>query len=80
MATSMIVPLEEYLHKSYEPDCEYLDGELVERNLGTNSHSRLQESIYSFFRHRRKAWGVTPMLEVRTRNWAAPLSDPGCVL
>ena len=34
MTTSTIVTLEEYLGGSYEPDCEYLDGELVEHGSG----------------------------------------------
>jgi len=29
------VSLEEYLHTSYEPDMEYVDGVLVGRNVGT---------------------------------------------
>lgn len=32
----------EYLRTSYEPDMEYVDGELVERHVGEHSHSRLQ--------------------------------------
>ncbi|MGO4880772.1 MAG: Uma2 family endonuclease [Bryobacteraceae bacterium] len=42
MATSTSVPLEEYLRTSYEPDMEYVDGELVERHVGERKHSRLQ--------------------------------------
>ncbi len=32
MSTATVVPLSEYLNTSYRPDCEYLDGELLERN------------------------------------------------
>jgi Uma2 family endonuclease len=42
MATSTVVSIEEYLHTSYEPDCDYVDGELVERNVGEPKHSILQ--------------------------------------
>jgi Uma2 family endonuclease len=66
MATSTIVPLEEYLHTSYEPDCEYLDGELVERNVGTIRHSRVQGLLCGYFVERRKAWGIRALLSVRT--------------
>ena len=31
MATATQVPLSEYLHTSYEPDCEWIDGEVRER-------------------------------------------------
>jgi hypothetical protein len=34
MATSAIVPVSEYLRTSYSPDCDYVDGEVQERNLG----------------------------------------------
>jgi len=42
MATSISVPVEEYLRTTYHPDMEYVDGELVERNVGERKHSRLQ--------------------------------------
>jgi hypothetical protein len=31
---STTVPLSEYLNTSYRPDRDYLDGELMERNVG----------------------------------------------
>src|ERR1022692_1833680 len=42
MAASTSVPVEEYLRTSYEPDMEYVDGELVERHVGEHKHSCLQ--------------------------------------
>jgi Uma2 family endonuclease len=42
MATSTSVAVEVYLRSSYDPDMEYVDGELVERNVGERQHSRLQ--------------------------------------
>jgi hypothetical protein len=42
MATSTILPVEEYLRTSYHPDMEYVDGALVERHVGERRHSRLQ--------------------------------------
>lgn len=42
MATSTSVALDIYLHTSYDPDMEYVDGALVERNVGERRHSRLQ--------------------------------------
>jgi Uma2 family endonuclease len=67
MATSTIVPLEEYLHTSYEPECEYLDGELVDRNVGTKKHSRLQIALGAYFYQRRKIWGIEVLPEQRVR-------------
>ncbi|MDA1315494.1 MAG: Uma2 family endonuclease [Acidobacteria bacterium] len=43
MATSTQLPVEEYLRMSFEgPDREYLDGEVVERNVGGKRHSKVQ--------------------------------------
>ncbi len=42
MATSTSVAVEAYLRKSYDPDMVYVDGVLVERNVGERRHSRLQ--------------------------------------
>jgi Uma2 family endonuclease len=67
VATGTIVPLEEYLHTEYEPDCEYVDGELVDRNTGEVPHSYLQGLIATYFLNRRKAWRITPLLSVRVR-------------
>ena len=49
MAASTLVSLEEYLSTSYEPDREYVDGELVERCVGKFEHSRLQTLIATYF-------------------------------
>ena len=45
MATITAVPVEEYLRTYYEPDMEYVDGQLVERHVGEYFHSWLQSLI-----------------------------------
>jgi Uma2 family endonuclease len=40
-----LVPVEEYLRTNYDPDREYVDGHIVERNLGERPHSRLQRAF-----------------------------------
>lgn len=37
--TTTHLSLEEYLRTDYEPDCDYVDGELEERNAGELNHS-----------------------------------------
>lgn len=49
MQASGLVLEEEYLHASYKPDCEYRNGELVERNVGTLAHSKLQWLLSMYF-------------------------------
>ncbi len=61
------VSVEEYLHTAYEPDCEYIDGELVERHVGEYPHSRLQGFLYAYFLRRWRKWGITPVLAQRIR-------------
>ena len=40
--TAAIVPVSEYLNTTWRPDCEYVDGEVRERNTGETDHSSLQ--------------------------------------
>jgi len=48
MATAVLVSVEDYLKTSYDPDCDYVDGEVVERNLGEFEHSSTQREIVIF--------------------------------
>ena len=40
-----LVPVEEYLSTVYHPDVEYVDGVLVERNVGDLLHGLVQANI-----------------------------------
>jgi len=42
------VSVEEYLHTSYEPDCDYVDGELVDRHTGMRDHSRMLVQVSAY--------------------------------
>ena len=64
MATTL-VPLEEYLHTSYEPDAEYVNGVLVRRNVGTKLHSRLQALVVAYFCDLEKSFGIQVFPECR---------------
>jgi len=65
--TATTVPLNEYLTTSYRPDCEYLDGELLERNVGEWDHSRLQMLLSRFLSNREEQWGVLVVPEQRVQ-------------
>ena len=65
--TSTLVTLDEYLNTSYEPDMDFVDGVLVRRNVGNQSHGRLQLIIGAYFRqfrhsHRIELFGDTRLL------------------
>ena len=43
----MFVPVDEYLTTFYEPSCEYVDGELIQKPAATWEHGILQAWIAS---------------------------------
>jgi Uma2 family endonuclease len=45
MGTVTQIPVEEYLRSSYEPNCEYIDGVLRPKAMGTKRHGRLQTRL-----------------------------------
>jgi Uma2 family endonuclease len=65
MGTTALISEETYLGTSYDPDCEYADGVLIERNLGEQDHSWLQLALGAYFFRRRKAWGIEAFTEQR---------------
>jgi Uma2 family endonuclease len=67
MSTTALVTEEEYLHSSYEPDCEFEDGILIERNVGEREHSWLQAALAAYFFRRRKEWQIEVFTEQRCR-------------
>ncbi len=67
MATSTLVSLEEYLSTCYEPDKEYVDGELVERCVGEFDHSRLQIIIATYLCIKEVDYKILAFTEQRVR-------------
>jgi Uma2 family endonuclease len=67
LATATHLPLEQYLATSYHPDCDYIDGEIEERNWGEREHARLQAALCAWFYSRVKAWNVEVLVEQRMR-------------
>jgi len=64
-AGGRLISVEEYLSTGYEPDCEYDDGVVVERNLGEFEHSFLQTILATIFTNNMDAWGVYGLTEQR---------------
>ena len=63
MATRSLVSVSEYLSTSYRPDCDYVDGVVLERNLGEYDHGRLQGELLAYFHARRGEWGIRAVPE-----------------
>jgi len=65
MATALHIPLKKYLVTSYRPDCEYVDGEVRERNVGKWEHARVQWLLALWFGMHEKDWGIVGSTEQR---------------
>jgi len=62
-----LISVEEYLSHTYEPDCDYVDGHLEERNLGEWDHSRLQLRLGAYLLAQYGRQGVEVVTEQRVR-------------
>jgi Uma2 family endonuclease len=67
MATAAQISVTEYLNTTYRPDRDYVDGEVLERNLGEYDHSRSQMRISAYFFNREKEWRIRVVPEQRVQ-------------
>jgi Uma2 family endonuclease len=67
MSSSTLIPVSEYLSTSYRPDRDYIDGVVLERNVGEKSHGRLQAEIAAFFVARKQLWSTLVLTEQRVQ-------------
>jgi Uma2 family endonuclease len=67
MATTTRVPVEVYLRSSYEPDAEYVDGQIEKRPMGEFDHAAWQKAILKWFLQHEKDWGICVMFELRIK-------------
>ena len=75
------IPVEEYLATSYRPDCDYVDGEIEERNVGEFDHSVLQGLLFRLFYNNRESWKIRVSPEQRVRLAARKVRVPDvCVM
>jgi Uma2 family endonuclease len=66
MPPKVLMDVDEYLHTSFDgPDCEYLDGEVVERNVGEKPHGRLQTQFAHLLMQMEKRVGIQVITEIR---------------
>jgi len=65
MAIATGVSLEEYLHTEYEPDCDYVDGVLEDRNAGKQRHGETQAAVAAFFLQLKRRLGIRVATELR---------------
>ncbi len=80
MASATLVSPQEYLATTYRPDCELLDGLIVERNVGEYEHSSLQAALAAWFYSRRREWSIRVLTEQRIRVAAGRFRIPDVCL
>lgn len=80
MSVGTLVPLAEYLATSYDPDVEYVDGVLVERNVGDWLHSLIQSNLIYALRRKYPHLFAVPELRSRTRETRYRLPDVSVLL
>ena len=71
MATTHLVSVEEYLHSTFEPDAEYVEGRIVQRSVPQKPHGKMQTYLIGtlFVRTRRKGhYEVWDAQRIRTKS------------
>jgi hypothetical protein len=67
MASATLISVSQYLSTTYRPDCDLIDGQLMERNLGEYDHSSLQGALVAWFGNRRREWNIRVLPEQRVQ-------------
>lgn len=66
--TPTLVPLSEYLRTSYRPDCDWIAGEVRERNMGEAPHASVQGFFTREIGNRAKEFGIRVWPEQRVQT------------
>jgi Uma2 family endonuclease len=80
LSTATVVPLKEYLETCYRPDCEFLEGQLLERNVGEIDHGLLQVLLSNYLFKREEKWGILVLLALRVQVKALRIRVPDIVV
>jgi Uma2 family endonuclease len=68
MSTKVLMDVNEYLHTSFDgSDCEYLDGEVAERNWNDIPHGETQGNLLSLLHQLRPKLGIRVLPEITIR-------------
>ena len=67
MSATTHISEEQYLRSSFEPDAEYVDGEVRMRPMGTYDHGDWQQAIQRWFAEHSQEWNLRCISELRMR-------------
>jgi Uma2 family endonuclease len=80
LATKTSITFAQYQATTFEPDQEWVDGELKERNLGSFEHSFVQAWLALWFGNHKREWNVTVVTEQRTEVGPGKVRIPDVML
>lgn len=80
MSVETLISIDEYLRTSFDPDCDYVDGHVEERNVGKRKHSYAQARIAAWFIQRGETLQVEALTEQRTKVSAGRVRIPDVVV
>ena len=78
MATKTLMSVEEYLHTSFDGcDCEYVDGEIIERNMGERHHATIQGRLIVLLAQLQFQLQLLPEIRIRINSSRYRIPDIG---
>ena len=80
MSVGTLMAVEDYLRTSFDPDCDFIDGEVFERNGGKRKHSYAQAQVTIWFGQCGAAERLQPLTELRLRVAAGRVRIPDVVV
>lgn len=63
--STTFVPLDHYLHETWQPDREFVDGEILERSMGEKDHAAWQAALLRVLSEWRQTANVRVFAELR---------------
>jgi len=72
MSATQLISVEEYLHSTFEPDAEYVEGRIVCRSVPQKPHSKLQTWLVRMLYEVSHPLGYEVWVEQRLRTKANP--------
>lgn len=57
-ALPALISVDEYLSTAYEPDCDFVDGIVLQRNVGEKDHAKVQKRILLYLEARRDLFTI----------------------
>src|SRR5208337_184469 len=76
MTSVTTVPVEAYLRSTYEPDAEYVDGQIQGRPVGEYDHASWQAALLEYFTKYKHDWNIRVLAELRVQVAATRFRVP----